>query len=170
MTPRDDLHELDDATAAAAEALAAGAIRFQPSPRFEDRLAGRLRAAAAGIAAPGPVAAPAGITPLGRIAAGTGLVMPDGSVPVAGLVPRARLLARAGLTVIAGPASAAGVATPASLVPGAAPSAGPTAWPVGIGQAVERVPRPVLVGGAIASGVSLAGAAVVAWVRLRRSS
>jgi hypothetical protein len=33
-----------------------------------------------------------------------------------------------------------------------------------------RVPRPVLVGGAIASGVSIAGAAVVAWRRLRRDA
>lgn len=35
--------------------------------------------------------------------------------------------------------------------------------PAAVGQAVGRVPRPVLVGGAIASGVSIAGAAVVAW-------
>jgi hypothetical protein len=134
VIPRDDLHELDDATAAAAEALAAGAIRFQPSPRFEERLAARLREAAAGITARGPIAAPAVITARGPMVA------------------------------------VGGVATPRGLVPGAAPAAGPIAWPVGIGQAVERVPRPVLVGGAIASGVSLAGAAVVAWVRLRRSS
>ncbi len=35
--------------------------------------------------------------------------------------------------------------------------------PAAVGQAMGRVPRPVLVGGAIASGVSIAGAAVVAW-------
>ena len=35
--------------------------------------------------------------------------------------------------------------------------------PAAVGQAMARVPRPVLVGGAIASGVSLAGAVVVAW-------
>jgi hypothetical protein len=35
--------------------------------------------------------------------------------------------------------------------------------PAAVGQAVGRLPRPVLVGGAIASGVSIAGAAVVAW-------
>ncbi len=36
--------------------------------------------------------------------------------------------------------------------------------------AAGRVPRPVNVGGAIASGVSIAGAAVVAWRRLRRDA
>ena len=35
--------------------------------------------------------------------------------------------------------------------------------PAAVGQAMGRLPRPVLVGGAIASGVSIAGAAVVAW-------
>ncbi len=35
--------------------------------------------------------------------------------------------------------------------------------PAAVGQAMARVPRPVLVGGAIASGVSIAGAVVVAW-------
>ena len=35
--------------------------------------------------------------------------------------------------------------------------------PAAVGQAVGRLPRPILVGGAIASGVSIAGAAVVAW-------
>ena len=35
-------------------------------------------------------------------------------------------------------------------------------------ERVERVPVPVLVGGAIASGVSLAGAAIVAWRLSRR--
>ncbi|MGO9180627.1 MAG: hypothetical protein ACLQBX_00865 [Candidatus Limnocylindrales bacterium] len=42
--------------------------------------------------------------------------------------------------------------------------------PASFGRAVGRVPRPVLVGGAIASGVSIAGAAVVAWRRLRRGA
>jgi hypothetical protein len=37
-------------------------------------------------------------------------------------------------------------------------------------HATGRVPRPVIVGGAIASGVSIAGAAVVAWRRLRRDA
>ena len=37
-------------------------------------------------------------------------------------------------------------------------------------HAAARVPRPVIVGGAIASGVSIAGAAVVAWRRLRRDA
>jgi hypothetical protein len=38
------------------------------------------------------------------------------------------------------------------------------------GRVVGRVPRPVLVGGAIASGMSIAGAAVVAWRRLRKDA
>jgi hypothetical protein len=37
-----------------------------------------------------------------------------------------------------------------------------------LGRTVERLPFPVLVGGAIASGVSLAGAAFVAWRLARR--
>ncbi|HXQ96417.1 MAG TPA: hypothetical protein VN800_05785 [Candidatus Acidoferrales bacterium] len=44
------------------------------------------------------------------------------------------------------------------------------ATPAPLGRAVGRVPRPVLVGGAIASGMSIAGAAVVAWRRLRRDA
>ena len=43
----------------------------------------------------------------------------------------------------------------------------PSATPL---HATARVPRPVIVGGAIASGVSIAGAAVVAWRRLRRDA
>jgi hypothetical protein len=42
--------------------------------------------------------------------------------------------------------------------------------PAPLGRAVGRVPLPVLVGGAIASGMSVAGAAVVAWRRLRRDA
>ena len=131
MTPSDDPRiVVDAATAAAAEALAVGAVRFHPPPRFEERLAARLRNAAAG----------SQVTGTSRVA--------DAPVPLPALVPAA--------------------------APATGPATGPAAWPVfravGIGQAVERVPRPVIVGGAIASGVSLAGAAVVAWVRLRRSS
>ncbi len=103
----------DPDLARAADALAAGAVRFHPSFRFEERLAARLRAAAR----PGAAA-------VGRVRGVTAL-------PVFSLI---------------------------AVDPGGAS---------GVGGVVQRVPRPVLVGGAIASGVSLAGA-VVAWRRLRR--
>ena len=62
------------------------------------------------------------------------------------------------------------VARPRRIIPFPALRAGGASTPLALdlapaaaGQAMGRVPRPVLVGGAIASGVSLAGAAVVAW-------
>lgn len=98
--------------ARAAELLARGLVRFHPSFRFEEALAGRLRAAAEAMW----LAAASGDFP----AAGRVLAFPR---PLAPLEPLAR----------------------------------------------ERVPaRNLLVGGAIASGVSLAGAALLAWRRGHR--
>ena len=64
-------------------------------------------------------------------------------------------------------------ADPTAIGPFAIPDFGRALPDIGheVGRAVERVERvpvPVLVGGAIASGVSLAGAAIVAWRLSRR--
>jgi hypothetical protein len=148
---------VDPDTARAVQALADGLVRFHPSFRFEERLAARLREAARG-----------------RVAAGTSWV--PGEPPVflgtrsAGIV----------MGDVAGTGGAAGRIDADQIDHGAA-AIGPFAIPdlghalpdIGreVGRAVERVERvpvPVLVGGAIASGVSLAGAAIVAWRLSRR--
>jgi hypothetical protein len=108
----------------AARALAAGAVRFHPSFRFEERLAARIRSGV--LAGPGQA--------LRGVAGGP-----------------------------AGPLAQRVLALPVFSVITLDPSGGSS-----VAGVVQRVPKPVLVGGAIASGVSLAGA-VVAWRRLRRA-
>ncbi len=152
---------VDPHTARAVQALADGLVRFHPSFRFEERLAVRLREAARG-----------------RIAAGTSWV--PGEPPV--------FLGTRTAGIVAAEAAGTGdtaVRIDADQIAHAATAIGPFAIPdlahalpdlgreVGreVGRAVERVERvpiPVLVGGAIASGVSLAGAAIVAWRLSRR--
>ena len=90
-----------------------------------------------------------------------------------------RLAARlrlAGLVPLVGDGRPAGLVTHAGAagLTGFGPvAAGMRRLPAGPGSPIHvavRVPRPVIVGGAIASGVSIAGAAVVAWRRLRRDA
>jgi hypothetical protein len=104
---------LDAEERAVAELLAARAVRFHPSFRFEEALAARLR---------------------GR--GGEGSASP-------------RAAADAGATGVAG--------TPGTV------TRLPTAVAVLLPQRPSDARRRVLIGGAIASGVSLAGAAFVAW-------
>ncbi len=74
-----------------------------------------------------------------------------------------RVAARLRLAGFAPMAGDAGLPARVPLALGLAASAAPL-------HAAGRVPRPVIVGGAIASGVSIAGAAVLAWRRLRRDA
>jgi hypothetical protein len=148
---------VDPDTARAVDALTDGLVRFHPSFRFEERLAARLRQAARG-----------------RVAAGTSWV--PGEPPV---------LRRTDATGVATGGAAvtgdiAAAIEPDQIAHGATvigrfalPDIGRALPDLGreVGRAVERVERvpvPVLVGGAIASGVSLAGAAIVAWRLSRR--
>jgi hypothetical protein len=155
---------VDPHTARAVQALADGLVRFHPSFRFEERLAVRLREAARG-----------------RIAAGTSWV--PGEPPV--------FLGTHTVGIVAAEAAGTGdtpvrveadqVARGAAIGPFAIPDLGHAIPDLGhalpdigreVGRAVERVERvpiPVLLGGAIASGVSLAGAAIVAWRLSRRT-
>ncbi|MFI5261797.1 MAG: hypothetical protein ACHQZR_04525 [Candidatus Limnocylindrales bacterium] len=98
---------LDPAARQAADLLARTLVRFHPSFRFEEALAGRLRAEAA--------------------------AMRGGSAPSS--------------------ASDAGRVVP---------------FPLAIGEPTAGHARGLLVGGAIASGLSLAGAAFLAWRRGHR--
>ena len=150
--------QFDTDTVRAVDALTDGLVRYHPSFRFEERLAARLREAARG-----------------RVAAGTSWV--PGEPPV---------LLRTDTTgvatgEVAGAVRPGGVAGGATVIgPFAIPDLGRALPDIGrampdigreVGRAVdrvERVPIPVLVGGAIASGVSLAGAAIVAWRLSRR--
>jgi len=154
----ESIAQFDTDTVRAVDALTDGLVRYHPSFRFEERLAARLREAARG-----------------RVAAGTSRV--PGEPPV---------LLRTDATgvatgEVAGAVRPGGVAGGATVIgPFAIPDLGRALPDIGrampdigreVGRAVdrvERVPIPVLVGGAIASGVSLAGAAIVAWRLSRR--
>ena len=129
---------LDDELALAAGVLGRGLVRFHPSFRFEEALLSRLRMAAA---EPSAFNLPAEMG--GRTA--------DDD--------RGR----------ASDARATLLAMPVAIPPHARPSA-VLDEPAGfdLGRAVERMPLPVLAASAIASGVSIAGAAYVAWRRTRR--
>ncbi len=143
-------------------------VRFHPSFRFEEDLAARLAVAADAMAGARP---PAAILPFPR---------PFSRAPIPWREP-GRWNSTGPLGLPALPAVPARAATSSSPARGrfrlaAAPFALPaisvplTAEPV-VGRAsalatalgVDRVPGPLLLGGAIASGVSLAGAAVVGW-------
>jgi hypothetical protein len=111
--------------ASVGRSLAATAVRFQPTPYFEERLADRLRRAADRSAASAPAAT---VLPFpGALPDGLG-----GSVPADSSMPRTG-------GVMLGPLGPLG---PLEL---------------------RQSNRSLLVGGAIASGVSLAGAAYLAW-------
>ncbi len=138
--------DLDPQVRNAAELLAAALVRFHPSFRFEEELAGRLRRLAT--------------------ATGTGTGMGTGSIGVAPLDGRRMVALRPPLAATTssegqvsgalGPLRAAGAGEeeirgqlrPRQLV---------------AQRQADVLPRQVLMGGAIASGVSLAGMALVAW-------
>jgi len=147
----ESIAQFDTDTVRAVDALTDGLVRYHPSFRFEERLAARLREAARG-----------------RVAAGTSWV--PGEPPVF-LRTDATGVATG---EVAGAVRPGGVAGGATVIgPFALPDLGRAMPDIGreVGRAVERVERvpvPVLVGGAIASGVSLAGAAIVAWRLSRR--
>ena len=107
----------------AARALRDALVRIHPSFRFEERLAGRLRAAVDGVALPRAAGDPIPFRS-----------RPTDAAP--GPIP-GDVVAVGRLSVLA-------------------PS---------LPEPLDRLPRPVLIGGAIASGVSLAGVALVAWRR-----
>ena len=138
----DDLELHDPELTHAAEVLSRSLVRFHPSFRFEERVAARLRRAGYG-----PVAGD------GRLA-GRG-PMADDEGP-AGAAPRF--------------AGGGGTLPGIGRVPARVPLALGLAGSISPVHAAGRVPRPVMVGGAIASGVSIAGVAVVAWRRLRRDA
>ncbi|MGC8633055.1 MAG: hypothetical protein ACP5VP_00045 [Candidatus Limnocylindrales bacterium] len=139
----DDLRDLglggDPELVHAADLLSRSLVRFHPSFRFEERLAERLHE---GVewreARDWGAAAPA---PGGKAAPAPWRE----AAPAPPSHPR-HIIPFPALPVAGGSVPFALAVAPAAL-----------------GQAIGRVPRPVLVGGAIASGVSLAGAAVVAW-------
>jgi hypothetical protein len=123
----------------AARILRDALVRVHPSFRFEERLAARIDAAAREL----PQAA---IADYG-----------SGSVSRAATVGRDPIL-------FPGAAALAGVAADGLLAGDGPPSPRRVALPVRFSR---RVPRRALIGGAIASGVSLAGAAILA-TRWRR--
>ena len=131
----------DPELAHAADVLARALVRFHPSFRFEERLAARLRDAA-------QLRDVAQLPDAAASAAALGVTAPETAVPRADSeITRPRRI----------------IPFPALPVTGGSMPFALDLAPAAVGQAMGRVPRPVLVGGAIASGVSLAGAAVVAW-------
>lgn len=128
----------DDELAVAAEVLARGLVRFHPSFRFEEALLSRLRIAAADASRRERDAGPGG--------------RPTDHAQSTVLGAHA--------TVMALPAVVPSLARPSMSLEELAG--------FDLGRAVERVPLPVLAASAIASGVSIAGAAYVAWRRTRR--
>jgi hypothetical protein len=150
--------------AAAASTLMAGLVRFHPSFRFEERLAARLRHAA-----------------LWGDAGDTGGMGVTGDVGRSGVIAFSERRDRGvslpaqrrdrGASLPADAALADAMPTPrfGLAFPRFAPAAIiPAVDLAELGRTVEQVPVPVLVAGAIASGVSLAGAAFVAWRLARR--
>ena len=135
---------LDPAVRSAAELLRRRLVRFHPSFRFEEELAEQLRLAA---------------DPSGE----RGVVVPFArrNVPEWVDLPSA----------VGGVEIGQGVEVGRSVEIGQGIGVGRVAEVIDrrmedlpdLPRAVERIPRPVLMGGAIASGVSLAGVALVAW-------
>lgn len=124
----------------AARILRGALVRVHPSFRFEERLAARIDAAAGD---------------LGRASIADGGVAPGASAATFGRDP----------ILFPGTAALEGIA--AGDVPLLRDGA-PPQWRVGLPVGFSgRVPRRALIGGAIASGVSLAGAALLA-TRWRR--
>ena len=156
----DDLDLHDPELAHAAEVLSRSLVRFHPSFRFEERVAARLRLAGFGpMAGDSRLAARLRLAGFGPMAGDARLAGDEGPAGDEGLVAAARRFARGGNGL---PALA--------RVPAQVPLALDLATSDPALHAGGRVPRPVIVGGAIASGVSIAGAAVVAWRRLRRDA
>ena len=138
--PPEDLAEspaVDPTVRAAAELLAQSLVRFHPSFRFEEWVAGRLREAAEAMATPGAPDVEPIVVPL-----------------------RARVPADA---------TVGGADTTPAGTPDEAPRRRPGLPGAELVWSAEGVNRGLLLGGAIASGVSIAGAAAfVAWRRRTR--
>ena len=157
--------QFDTDTVRAVDALTDGLVRYHPSFRFEERLAARLREAARGRFAAGTSWVP-GEPPVLLRTDTTGVATGE----VAGAVRPGGV---AGSATVIGPFALPDLGRALPDLGRALPDLGRAMPDIGreVGRAVERVERvpiPVLVGGAIASGVSIAGAAIVAWRLSRR--
>ena len=140
-----DAGTTDGGVAVAAAHLTSGLVRVHPSFRFEEELSARLATAAAAMGATTTRRGPAPVVPFPSAAGAGG---PEAAAAMRG----------AGSVGRFGPVALPVVALPLAADLGHLRAAG-----LATALGVDRLPAPLLLGGAIASGVSLAGAAVVGW-------